>query len=115
MFCYQCEETAKGTGCTNVGVCGKKGEVADLQDMLRYLLKGISICNTKTRESGEYNEKVDKIIMEGLFSTITNANFDKQYFMKKIQQALAIRDELKDENSVQNTHDSVTWSSNNEE
>ncbi len=115
MFCYQCEETAKGTGCTNVGVCGKKGEVADLQDMLRYLLKGISICNTKTRESGEYNEKVDKFIMEGLFSTITNANFDKQYFMKKIQQALEIRDELKDENSVQNTHDSVTWSSNNEE
>ena len=115
MFCYQCEETAKGTGCTNVGVCGKKGEVADLQDMLRYLLKGISICNMKTRESGEYNEKVDKIIMEGLFSTITNANFDKQYFMKKIQQALEIRDELKDENSVQNTHDSVTWSSNNEE
>ncbi len=115
MFCYQCEETAKGTGCTNVGVCGKKGEVADLQDMLRYLLKGISICNTKTRESGEYNEKVDKIIMEGLFSTITNANFDKQYFMKKIQQALAIRDELKEKNSVQNTHDSVTWSSNNEE
>jgi len=115
MFCYQCEETAKGTGCTNVGVCGKKGEVADLQDMLRYLLKGISICNTKTRESGENNEKVDKIIMEGLFSTITNANFDKQYFMKKIQQALAIRDELKEKNSVQNTHDSVTWSSNNEE
>jgi len=115
MFCYQCEETAKGTGCTNVGVCGKKGEVADLQDMLRYLLKGISICNTKTRESGEYNEKVDKFIMEGLFSTITNANFDKQYFMKKIQQALEIRDELKEKNSVQNTHDSVTWSSNNEE
>ncbi len=115
MFCYQCEETAKGTGCTNVGVCGKKGEVADLQDMLRYLLKGISICNTKTRESGVYNEKVDKFIMEGLFSTITNANFDKQHFMKKIQQALEIRDELKDENSVQNTHDSVAWSSNNEE
>ena len=115
MFCYQCEETAKGEGCTKAGVCGKKGEVADLQDMLRYLLKGISICNTKTRESGEYNEKVDKIIMEGLFSTITNANFDKQYFMKKIQQALAIRDELKEKNSVQNTHDSVTWSSNNEE
>ena len=115
MFCYQCEETAKGEGCTKAGVCGKKGEVADLQDMLRYLLKGISICNTKTRESGEYNEKVDKIIMESLFSTITNANFDKQYFMKKIQQALAIRDELKEKNSVQNTHDSVTWSSNNEE
>ena len=67
MFCYQCEETAKGTGCTVVGVCGKKGEVADLQDMLRYLLKGIAICNTKAREAGEYNQEVDEIIMDGLF------------------------------------------------
>jgi len=115
MFCYQCEETAKGEGCTNVGVCGKKGEVADLQDILRYLLKGISISNTKTRESGEYNEKVDKIIMESLFSTITNANFDKQFFLEKIQEAIVLRDELKEKNSVQSTHDSVTWSPNNEE
>jgi len=115
MFCYQCEETAKGEGCTNVGVCGKKGEVADLQDMLRYLLKGISICNTKTRESGEYNQEVDEIIMEGLFSTITNANFDKQFFMKKIQQALKLRDELREKNSVQSTHDSVIWSPSNDE
>jgi len=115
MFCYQCEETAKGEGCTNVGVCGKKGEVADLQDMLRYLLKGISICNTKTRESGEYNEEVDKFIMEGLFSTITNANFDKQFFIEKIQEAITLRDKLKEKNSVESTHDSVTWSSNNEE
>ena len=115
MFCYQCEETAKREGCTNVGVCGKKGEVADLQDMLRYLLKGISICNAKTRESGEYNEEVDKFIMEGLFSTITNANFDKQFFIEKIQEAMALRDELKEKNSVESTHDSVTWSSTNEE
>ncbi len=111
MFCYQCEETAKGEGCTKAGVCGKKGEVADLQDLLIYLMKGMSICNTKSRESGKYNKEVDKFIMEGLFSTITNANFDKQYFIDKIQQALKIRDELKDENSVQNTHDSVTWHS----
>jgi len=115
MFCYQCEETAKGTGCTNAGVCGKKGEVADLQDMLRYLLKGISICNTKTRESGEYNQEVDELIMVSLFSTITNANFDKQFFMEKIQQALKLRDELREANSVQNTHDSVTWSPKNDE
>jgi len=115
MFCYQCEETAKGTGCTNVGVCGKKGEVADLQDMFQYLLKGISICNTETRELKEYNEKVDKFIMEGLFSTITNANFDKQFFQDKIQEAITLRDELKDKNSVESTHDSVTWSSNNGE
>ena len=114
MFCYQCEETAKGEGCTNVGVCGKKGDVADLQDLLRYLLKGISICNTKTRESGEYNQEVDEFIMDGLFSTITNANFDKQFFMEKIQQALKLRDELREKNSVQKTHDSVTWSPKND-
>ena len=115
MFCYQCEETAKGEGCTKAGVCGKKGEVADLQDLLRYLLKGISICNTKTRESGEYNQEVDELIMDSLFSTITNANFDKQFFMEKIQQALKLRDELRETNSVQNTHDSVTWSPKNDE
>jgi hydroxylamine reductase len=115
MFCYQCEETAKGEGCTKAGVCGKKGEVADLQDVLRYLLKGISICNTKSREPGEYNEKVDKLLMESLFSTITNANFDKQFFLEKIQEAIVLRDELKEKNSVQSTHDSVIWSSNNEE
>ena len=78
MYCYQCEETAKGKGCTVVGVCGKKGEVADLQDMLRYLLKGVSIVNTKSRETGDYNQLVDELITEGLFSTITNANFDSK-------------------------------------
>ena len=115
MFCYQCEETAKGEGCTNTGVCGKKGEVADLQDLLRFLLKGISICNTKTRESGEYEEEVDKFIMHGLFSTITNANFDKQFFLEKIHEAITLRDELKEKNSVKSIHDSVIWSPTNEE
>jgi hydroxylamine reductase len=115
MFCYQCEETARGQGCTNVGVCGKKDDVSDLQDLLRYLLKGMSICNTKTRESGEYNQQVDEFIMDGLFSTITNANFDKQFFIDKIQQALILRDELRETNSVKNTHDSVTWSPINDE
>jgi len=115
MFCYQCEETGKGEGCTKAGVCGKQGEVADLQDLLIYLMKGMSMCNTKSRESGKYNEKVDKFIMEGLFSTITNANFDKKYFIGKIKKALKIRDELKDENFVQNTHDSITWYPRDEE
>ncbi len=114
MFCYQCEETAKGTGCTTVGVCGKKGEVADLQDMLIFLMKGISISNTKKRENDSYDENVDKFIMEGLFSTITNANFDKQYFLRKIQEAIILRDNLKEKNKVQNTHESITWSSKDE-
>ena len=95
MFCFQCEETAKGEGCTNVGVCGKKGEVADLQDMLRYLLKGISICNTKTRESGDYNEEVDKFIMDSLFSTITNVNFDPQKIKDRIIESYRIKDKAK--------------------
>lgn len=115
MFCYQCQETARGEGCTKVGVCGKKGEVANLQDLLRYLIKGISICNTKARESGNTNKKVNAFIIDGLFSTITNTNFDRYYFLDKIQQALEIRDKLKDEYSVQNTHDSVTWYSTDEE
>lgn len=115
MFCFQCEETAKGTGCTNMGVCGKKGEVADLQDMLRFLLKGISICNTKSRENGEYNQEVDELIMDGLFSTITNANFYKQFFINKIHQALKLRDDLREKYSVQNKHESVTWSPTSDE
>jgi len=115
MFCYQCEETAKGEGCTNVGVCGKKGEVADLQDLLRYLLKGISICNTKSRESGEYKQEIDELIIDGLFSTITNANFDKNFFMNKIHQAIKIRDKLKEKYSVESTHDSVMWAPKNDE
>ncbi len=115
MFCYQCEETAKGTGCTSVGVCGKKGEIADLQDMLRFLLKGIAICNTKSRESGKYDQDVDEIIMDGLFATITNANFDRAFFIEKIHQALQLRDTLREKNAVKSSHDSVTWSPKNEE
>ncbi len=115
MYCYQCEETAKGTGCTVVGVCGKKEEVADLQDMLRYVLKGVSIVNTKAREAGEYNQEVDELIMEGLFSTITNANFDKEFFMEKIHQAIKLRDEIREKQSVENKHDSVLWTPKNDE
>ena len=115
MFCYQCEETLNGKGCTKAGICGKKGEVANLQDLLIHLMKGISICNIETRASGKDNEEVDKFIMEGLFSTITNANFDRKYFMGKIQQAIELRDEIKNKNSVQSSHDSVTWYSDNEE
>jgi hydroxylamine reductase len=114
MFCYQCQETARGEGCTKVGMCGKQGDVANLQDLLRYLLKGIAICNTKTRDSGQVNTKVNAFIIESLFSTITNANFDKHHFLKNIRKALAIRDALKNEYDIQNVHDSVTWYSADE-
>ncbi len=79
MFCYQCEETVNGTGCTKMGVCGKTPEVADIQDQLIYLLKLIA-------KKSEPSKKVDIFIMESLFATITNANFDEEYFIEKIKE-----------------------------
>jgi len=94
MFCFQCQEAAKGTGCTVKGVCGKTDDVANLQDTLMYVLKGISWYNEKLRAKGLNPEKVDKFVFDGLFSTITNANFDKTSFEKRIKEAIQLRDEL---------------------
>ena len=94
MFCYQCQEAAKGTGCTLVGVCGKTSEVANLQDTLLYVLKGVCWYNEKLRAQNINPEKVDKFVFDGLFSTITNANFDKNSFNQRIIRALQLRSEL---------------------
>jgi len=115
MFCYQCQEAAKGTGCTARGVCGKTDDVANLQDLLLYVLKGISIFGTKAREAGLKSDKADEFIAEGLFSTITNVNFDKDYFAKKIKEGLALRSEIKDQllkagiEMDENLHDAAVW------
>ena len=114
MFCYQCQETAKGKGCTIQGVCGKTSDVANLQDLLIYTLKGISILGLKADEINMCIPEVDKMLVDGLFMTITNANFDEDRFIKKIKEALKIRDELKAKLEVkgvklENLHDSVTW------
>lgn len=97
MFCYQCQETAKGSGCTLRGVCGKTENVANLQDLLIYTLKGISIYAVQARELNIVRPEIDKFIMESLFSTITNANFDKNRFVERIQEGLTLRAELKQE------------------
>lgn len=97
MFCYQCQETAKGSGCTLRGVCGKSGDVSNLQDLLIYTLKGISMYATEGRKVGVENKAVNKFIMENLFATITNANFDRNDFINRIKKALEIREELKQE------------------
>ena len=76
MFCYQCQETAQGKGCTLKGVCGKTAEVAGLQDLLMYLMKGISKLTTTLRKQGVESSTANKFIVDGLFMTITNANFD---------------------------------------
>ncbi|SHJ12160.1 hydroxylamine reductase [Tangfeifania diversioriginum] len=116
MFCFQCQEAAKGTGCTVKGVCGKNDDVANLQDTLMYVLKGISWFNEKLRAKGLNPGKVDKFVFDGLFSTITNANFDKTSFEKRINEALALRNELHEkckENNIElpeNLPGFVTWS-----
>ena len=95
MFCYQCQETAKGTGCTIKGVCGKTDDVANLQDLLIFVLKGISIYSTEARKAGIENPSINHFIMESLFTTITNANFDKESFIPRIKKALVYRSEMK--------------------
>jgi len=76
MFCYQCEQTAKGTGCVKMGVCGKNEDVSSLQDTLIFALKGIAAYAYHARELGVSDDKVDAFFAEGLFATLTNVNFD---------------------------------------
>ncbi|WZL70957.1 hydroxylamine reductase [Defluviitalea saccharophila] len=115
MFCYQCQETAKGSGCTLRGVCGKTADVSNLQDLLIYTLKGISMYATEGRKVGVENQAVNKFIMENLFATITNANFDRADFIKRINKALEVREALKQEvlnaggNVEQITHDAALF------
>ncbi|MBU3215988.1 hydroxylamine reductase [Clostridium estertheticum] len=97
MFCYQCQEASKGTGCTIKGVCGKTDDVAKMQDLLIYILKGISIYSTKARELGVENKEVNKFVVTGLFMTITNANFSKARFVEAITKALELREVIKKE------------------
>jgi hydroxylamine reductase len=80
MFCYQCEETMNGTGCTQNGMCGKKADVAVLQDRLIYAVKGYAFLNSLGREKGLNDDHFGPLVMEALFSTLTNVNFDADYF-----------------------------------
>ena len=96
MFCYQCEQTAKGKGCTVVGVCGKDAEVAALQDLLIYSLRGLSQVALEARKVGVHDERLDFFICEALFSTLSNVNFDPERIANYIQQAVAHRERLKE-------------------
>lgn len=97
MFCYQCQEAAHGKGCTTKGVCGKTDDVSGLQDLLVYLLKGISRLTVELRSEGVERPEADRFIVESLFMTITNANFDKERFVEKIREAYVIRDQAQQE------------------
>ena len=95
MFCYQCQETAGCTGCTKMGVCGKNPQVAAMQDLLVWASKGISEITTRLRKEGkEVSKDVNHLITLNLFTTITNANFDDEAIVAKIQETLDARNEL---------------------
>jgi len=99
MFCYQCQETAKNTGCTVKGVCGKNEEVAKLQDLLIYACKGVSEVVTKGKLDVNALSEVNHEVLKSLFITITNANFDEAAIEKQIQNMIRLRDELKQKTS----------------
>ena len=95
MFCYQCQETARGTGCTVSGVCGKKPEVARMQDLLIYVTKGLSCVTTRLREEGKaVKSDVNHLVTVNLFTTITNANFDKDAIADRVAKTLVTKEEL---------------------
>lgn len=120
MFCFQCQEASKGTGCTIVGVCGKPHDVANLQDLLIYLLKGISWLSLDVRLPEVLEQRVSLFIMDSLFATITNANFDREVFVGKIRDAIALRSEVRayyDEQypeGTANLPDAAVWEADKE-
>ncbi len=126
MFCFQCQETAKNTGCTVRGVCGKQEDLANLQDLMIYALKGISIYGEKLKELGEVDREAGLFIAQGLFATITNANWSEDWFFDHIRQALKVRDNLREKflaaykekngkDFSEDLHDAAVWSSDSEE
>ena len=116
MFCYQCQEAAKGTGCTgSIGVCGITDEVIHLQDLAVHILKGISLYTTLARENGIEDKEINNYFFTLLFKTITNANFSKEVFIVEIKKAIKLRDKMKNQliekgidiSSI--THDTALW------
>jgi hydroxylamine reductase len=115
MFCFQCQEAAKGEACTVKGVCGKSDGAANLMDLLIYTCKGLALYANEANEKGENTDTIDHFIMEALFMTITNANFDEEGIAEKIGEGLKLRAETKSallsKGSSLGTdpHDAATW------
>lgn len=111
MFCYQCQETAGCSGCTQVGVCGKKPDVAAMQDLLIYVTKGISAVTTALRAGGEeVSSEINHLITLNLFTTITNANFDKEVITERIKITLSKKQELLQKvRNVQMLPEAAVW------
>ena len=109
MFCYQCQEASKGIGCTISGVCGKTPEVANMQDLLLFVVRGVAVYNQELRKEGKASAEADKFVFDGLFTTITNANFDNAAIIAKIKSGLELRNRLAQQVTIANAPDECTW------
>lgn len=109
MFCNQCQETAKNTGCTINGVCGKKEDTANIQDLLIFSCQGLSFATIEARKQGISTNAESKHITNCLFMTITNANFDDRSIIQAVRECLNYRDSLKARVNVAEKYDCVTW------
>lgn len=111
MFCFQCQETAKGTGCELMGVCGKTPEVSNIQDLLLFVTRGIAVFNDKLRKDGKASKVADKFIVDAMFISITNANFDFEAIKNKVKEGLLLKSELAGQFNISlaGLPDECTW------
>jgi len=109
MFCYQCEQSAKGTGCDKIGVCGKTPEVSELQDLLEHALRGIALYAVEARKSGFTDSEVNAFTTHALFTTLTNVNFDGKNIADLVKKAVQLRDGLKEKVTTQFHHDAAVF------
>ncbi|WP_373205750.1 hydroxylamine reductase [Clostridium tertium] len=117
MFCFQCQETAGCTGCTQFGVCGKSPDLARMQDLLVYTTKGLSEVTTRLRKEGkEISSEINHFITLNLFTTITNANFDDEIFYERVKRVLEIKEELLNKLSNKDgLSEAATWTATTRE
>ena len=97
MYCNQCEQTAKGTGCTKIGVCGKNETVADMEDLLIHALTGLALFANEGRKKGIVDDDTDRFTMEAIFSTLTNVNFDPERFLLLLKKTVELREKMKEQ------------------
>jgi len=115
MFCNQCQEAAKNIGCAEIGTCGKKDDTAGIQDLLVYACQGLSFATTEARKQGIDTNAESKHIVNCLFTTITNGNFDDDMLIDYIKQSISYRDNLKSKIKIAENHDSINWNASTKE
>ncbi len=109
MFCYQCEQAAKGTGCTKIGICGKAPEVSALQDLLEHALRGLAVYAVEARKKGITDQEVNAFTADALFATLTNVNFDNESVASLVRKAVELRERLRERIKVSIVNDATDF------